>query len=163
MVDETLAKDGMIDEAVANRFYDRLRKAVVGWASDRAGMAGKGMANVLLFTPDIFMLLWRLLRHGEISKRRRAIMAFALAYFILPIDFVPDWLLGPLGFADDLAIAGAALQAALTGTPLTVLDKEWSGGDQLIAVLARIMQLTDRLGTYPGFSKVKQVVRYLLS
>lgn len=160
---EICSTDLSIDEAAANRFYDRLRQAVVGWAADRAGMTGKGLVNVLLFTPDIFMLLWRLLHHSEVSKRRRAIMAFALAYFLLPIDFVPDWLLGPLGFADDLAIAGAALQAALTGTPLAVLDKEWSGSEQLIVVLTRVMQLTDKLGAYPGFRKVKQVVRYLLS
>ncbi len=33
----------------------------------------------------------------------------ALAYFVLPIDFIPDFILG-IGFGDDLAILAAALK-----------------------------------------------------
>ena len=33
----------------------------------------------------------------------KALLAAALAYFILPIDVIPDWLVG-IGFTDDLAV-----------------------------------------------------------
>ncbi|MBX9945262.1 MAG: DUF1232 domain-containing protein [Reyranella sp.] len=41
----------------------------------------------------------------------RATLFGALAYFVLPLDAVPDFMLG-LGFADDAAIIAAAITAA---------------------------------------------------
>jgi uncharacterized membrane protein YkvA (DUF1232 family) len=42
--------------------------------------------------------------------RVRAILLAALAYFVLPLDSVPDFLLG-FGFTDDIAVLMAALGA----------------------------------------------------
>lgn len=50
--------------------------------------------------------------------RARGILLAALAYFVLPLDFVPDILLG-LGFTDDVAVLAAALSAIRTNiTPV---------------------------------------------
>ena len=48
--------------------------------------------------------------------RAKAILIAALAYFVLPIDFIPDFLL-VLGFTDDVAVATAAIA---TETVVTV-------------------------------------------
>jgi uncharacterized membrane protein YkvA (DUF1232 family) len=40
--------------------------------------------------------------------RVRAILLAALAYFVMPFDFVPDMLLG-IGFTDDLTVLAAAI------------------------------------------------------
>lgn len=45
--------------------------------------------------------------------RAKGILIGALAYFILPIDIVPDMLLG-LGFTDDLAVLLAAFNVVST-------------------------------------------------
>jgi uncharacterized membrane protein YkvA (DUF1232 family) len=42
--------------------------------------------------------------------RVRGTLLAALAYFVLPLDFVPDFLAG-LGFTDDIAVLTAALTA----------------------------------------------------
>jgi uncharacterized membrane protein YkvA (DUF1232 family) len=42
--------------------------------------------------------------------RVRGILLAALAYFVLPLDFIPDFLLG-VGFTDDVAVLMAALGA----------------------------------------------------
>ena len=42
--------------------------------------------------------------------RTRALLLAALAYFILPTDFVPDFIAG-FGFSDDIAVLSAALAA----------------------------------------------------
>lgn len=42
--------------------------------------------------------------------RVRGTLLAALAYFVLPLDFVPDFLVG-FGFTDDLAVLTAALTA----------------------------------------------------
>jgi uncharacterized membrane protein YkvA (DUF1232 family) len=45
--------------------------------------------------------------------RVRGILLGSLAYFVLPLDFIPDILLG-LGFSDDVAVLMAALTAIRT-------------------------------------------------
>ena len=40
----------------------------------------------------------------------RATLLAALAYFVLPLDFIPDFILG-IGFGDDLAVLMAAITA----------------------------------------------------
>lgn len=45
--------------------------------------------------------------------RAKGILIGALAYFVLPIDVVPDMLLG-LGFTDDLAVLLAAFKVVTT-------------------------------------------------
>ncbi len=45
--------------------------------------------------------------------RVRGVLLASLAYFVLPLDFIPDFLLG-LGFTDDMAVLMAALTAIRT-------------------------------------------------
>jgi uncharacterized membrane protein YkvA (DUF1232 family) len=42
--------------------------------------------------------------------RVRGILLAALAYFVLPTDFIPDFIFG-LGFTDDVAVLTAAIKA----------------------------------------------------
>jgi len=44
--------------------------------------------------------------------RARAVLYGAIAYFILPIDVIPDWIVG-LGFTDDAAVLAAAIRSIL--------------------------------------------------
>ncbi len=44
----------------------------------------------------------------ETPVRAKAILLAALAYFIMPIDVIPDMLLG-LGFTDDMAVIATAI------------------------------------------------------
>jgi len=44
--------------------------------------------------------------------RARAVLYGAIAYFVLPFDIVPDWILG-LGFTDDAAVLAAAVRSIL--------------------------------------------------
>lgn len=43
-------------------------------------------------------------------NRTRAILLAALAYFVLPLDTIPDFLFG-FGFTDDIAVLGLAFSA----------------------------------------------------
>lgn len=45
--------------------------------------------------------------------RVRGTLLAALAYFVLPLDFIPDFLLG-FGFTDDVAVLTAAITAIRT-------------------------------------------------
>ena len=49
----------------------------------------------------------------ETPLRARGILLAALAYFILPVDTIPDMLVG-IGFTDDIAVLTAAFAAVRT-------------------------------------------------
>lgn len=52
---------------------------------------------------------WYAARDPSTPAHVRAVLVGALAYFVVPVDMVPDFLAG-LGFTDDAAVLMAALQ-----------------------------------------------------
>ena len=58
------------------------------------------------------------MRDKETPWRHKLILAGAIAYFILPVDAVPDFIL-PMGYADD----AAALLAALGAVRMSVREE----------------------------------------
>lgn len=59
--------------------------------------------------------------------RAKAILLAALAYFVLPVDAVPDWLL-VAGFTDDAAVLAAAVQAVRTN----LTPAHWQRAEQVL-------------------------------
>ena len=53
---------------------------------------------------------WFCTRDPETPLRVKATLLAALAYFVLPTDFIPDFIFG-LGFTDDVAVLTAAITA----------------------------------------------------
>ncbi len=78
---------------VANEFWPRLRR----------------VAARVPFTHDLVAAYYCVM-DPETPTSVRAILLGALAYFILPFDTVPDFLMG-IGFLDDGAILMAALSS----------------------------------------------------
>ncbi|WP_379970514.1 YkvA family protein [Ectobacillus sp. sgz5001026] len=54
------------------------------------------------------LLLYYVLQKPDLPKRYKVIIIGALAYFIAPIDVIPDMLAG-VGYTDDVAVLGTAL------------------------------------------------------
>ena len=57
--------------------------------------------------------LYYVLQKPDLPLKTKTIIMGALAYFILPIDVIPDFLPG-IGYTDDLAVVGVALLEAST-------------------------------------------------
>ena len=75
------------------KFWDKLKKV--------AKKAGSSVVYAVL-------LLYYTLQKPEVPKKTKAIIIGALGYFILPVDLLPDMMLG-VGFTDDLGALGIAL------------------------------------------------------
>lgn len=61
----------------------------------------------------------------DTSRRTKGILLGALAYFVLPIDAIPDILAG-IGFTDDVAVLSAAIaavQASITAAHRSAAQK----------------------------------------
>jgi len=49
------------------------------------------------------------LRDSKTPLKVKALLGAALAYFIMPVDLIPDWIVG-IGFTDDLAVVMMVLR-----------------------------------------------------
>jgi uncharacterized membrane protein YkvA (DUF1232 family) len=79
---------------------------------DRLWRVARKAARHVPFMEDVVAAYYTALDKDTPMKARGIIYA-ALGYFILPMDTVPDWILG-LGFTDDAAVLTAALAAIRT-------------------------------------------------
>jgi uncharacterized membrane protein YkvA (DUF1232 family) len=118
------------DEARLLRFYDRLRGRVVGAAGSRSPL-GRNAVEVLLLVPDVFVLLVRLAFDREVPAESRRLIVGALAYYLLPVDLMPEAFLGGVGFLDDVVLASAVLSHTLGGNLEHLAGRYWSGSHGL--------------------------------
>jgi uncharacterized membrane protein YkvA (DUF1232 family) len=120
-------------------FYDRLRERVVDYIARREGKLaarfGPGAAEALLLAPDVFILLVRLSLDKDVPARSRSLVGGALLYFLMPFDLMPEGILGPAGFLDDLILAAGVLAEAFSGQLEGLAERHWSGRDSVRQVL----------------------------
>ncbi|MFC1558350.1 YkvA family protein [candidate division KSB1 bacterium] len=126
-----------ISEIRANRFYDKLRKKV----SDYCGKH----SDIVLLAPDIFMLLLRLLKDDRVPLKYKGIVTAAVTYFISPIDIIPEALVGPFGYTDDIIIAVMVLNKIINETSEEVVVENWSGKGNILALIQNILTISNSI------------------
>ncbi|OJV64838.1 MAG: hypothetical protein BGO41_14705 [Clostridiales bacterium 38-18] len=117
-------------------FYADLRVKVLSWLKDKK--IPKGLGEVIFFAPDLFYLMWQLTFDPKLDGIHKKKAAYALLYFMLPIDFIPD-ILGPTGYADDLFVVATTLNSYFNDVPPSVLTRYWKGNTQLMSVIQKIL------------------------
>jgi uncharacterized membrane protein YkvA (DUF1232 family) len=75
---------------------------------------------------------WHLARDPETPKEAKAALFSALAYLVLPVDAVPDFLPG-VGYTDDLAALTAALTLAARLVTWELLEKARASAREVFA------------------------------
>ena len=127
----------------ATRFYDRMRTSIREFTEGKR-VVGK-TAEFLMLVPDMFMLLWRLTTDSRVRGKDKVLLGSAVAYFILPFDLIPEAIVGPLGYMDDLVFAAYVLNKILNSTDATILREHWSGNGDVLEAIQRILNAADTL------------------
>lgn len=70
--------------------------------------------------PSFLKLFWRLLQDRRVPLRPKLLLVFLLAYVLMPVDLLPDVLVG-LGQIDDLVVLFLGLQAFVRLCPKEVV------------------------------------------
>ncbi len=128
----------------ANRFYDRMREGIRQYLERKGSLAGT-TGEYLLLAPDFFVLLWRLINDPRVSSKNKVMLGSGLAYYLFPLDIMPEGLMGPLGYIDDLVFAVYLLNKILHDTDVEVLRKHWSGRDDVLESIRRVLHAADNL------------------
>jgi uncharacterized membrane protein YkvA (DUF1232 family) len=136
-------------------FYKRIRRQVHEWAEGKG--SGHQYAEYILLAPDLVHLLVRMTLDDRVDAMAKAKLGGALAYFISPIDLIPEALLGPLGFADDVAVACLALNAVLNDERHREIAREhWQGDADLLVEIQRVLGIAHEMLGTQIWSKVQK-------
>lgn len=122
-----------IYEIRGKRFYDKLRKKVSKYC-------GK-YSDIVLIAPDFFILLLRLIKDKRIPAKYIGYLAGAIAYFMTPFDLIPEILLGPIGYTDDIIIAVIVLDKIINKVGEDVVVENWSGRGNILALIQNILTI----------------------
>ena len=123
-------------------FYNTLRAKLVHFLGSKKGKRNK-FTQYLLFAPDLFHLLVKTMTDANVDKKSKALIGGGIAYFMLPIDLLPEGLIGFGGFMDDIVIATIIINTLINKLGPEVLDKYWSGDEQLLTVLQKVSETSD--------------------
>jgi uncharacterized membrane protein YkvA (DUF1232 family) len=127
-------------------FYRRLRAKIKAWAESRVGKENKYIEYVLL-APDMFYLLVKLALDDDVPADYKIKLGAAIAYFISPIDLIPEGLFGPIGYLDDVVLAAYVINLFLNENDAAIVKRHWAGdGDVLEQIRALLDKAKEILG-----------------
>ncbi len=125
-------------------YYHQLRHKIKTWAEKDENRSYKWL-DWLLMAPDLFHLLICLLSDSEVPKKEKAIVALVIAYFISPVDLLPELVFGPTGFLDDIVLTAYALNGIINRTDKRIVDKYWAGESDVLLTVQTIVENADRM------------------
>lgn len=136
-------------------FYRKIRNKMHKWLDSKEGKYHK-FADVLMFAPDLFHLLCKLSLDSRVSTSNKAKLVGAIAYFISPVDLIPEVLLGPAGYVDDIAVAAYVLNGIVNDSDPEIVKDHWVGDEDVLKVIQQILQVSDNMVGSGLWNKLKK-------
>jgi len=136
-------------------FYQTLRVKIKEWEKKKG--ANHKWAEYILLAPDFFHLLCKLAIDKNVPTKEKAKLAGAIAYFVSPVDIIPEAIVGPIGYVDDIALAAYVLNSIIESTDEESVLKHWAGEENLLEVIKKILKVADEMVGIGLWKKIKKV------
>ncbi len=146
------------DERTRRDFYQKLRRQVRDWAQGR-DLRTQRLASIVLAAPDLFHLLCRLMADSRTPAHAKLTLGIVLAYFVSPIDLMPEAVLGPLGYVDDVALAALAIDKLVDSVGEEVIREHWAGEDDVLDLVRSIVATVNEHLSKRIVGRLKRVIR----
>ncbi len=125
-------------------FYQKIRKDVKRWVNDNLDVENKWV-DYILAAPDLFHLLCKLTADNDIPSNKKLKLLAGIAYFISPIDLLPEAFLGPIGYLDDIAVAAFILNDLINEVDPQIVRKHWAGNQDVLDLIKTILVNADEM------------------
>ncbi len=149
---------GPVSAARADRFYDKMRAKIHDYIESKGEALGTA-ADYLLAAPDVFILLWRLVQDPRVRTNDKMLLGTGVAYYIFPIDLLPEAFLGPMGYTEDLVFGVLILAKLLKDTPAEVLEEHWSGNGDLLEMIRNVLESAEQMVSKDILDRIRRVVK----
>lgn len=141
-------------EMESDSFYKKLRNKIKKWA-------GKNKDNkileYILLAPDLFYFFLTVLKDKDVHVDYKLKITAYLAYFISPIDIMPEMVLGPAGYLDDVLMGLLFLRTLLKELPYEYVEEKWPGDKE---VLKNVSVMIDNIQTVIDSKIFRSVMSY---
>lgn len=117
----------------------RLRRRARGEVRDR-----ETLKQLIRDLPKFLKLLWSLYRDVRVSVFDKGLVIATIAYIVMPMDLVPDFI-PLLGQVDDIYLLALALDRLLNNAGVDVLLEHWEGE---VASLEMAISALDKAGSF---------------
>jgi uncharacterized membrane protein YkvA (DUF1232 family) len=154
---DSSAAAGEVSPDRAQRFYDRLRTRIHAFLENKGSVAGRA-GEFLLLVPDMFMLLWRLVNDSRVDGKAKVLLGSGIAYYLFPFDFMPEAIMGPMGFMDDLVFGVYMLNRMLRDTDPEILRQHWSGDSDLLETINKVLGTAESLVGSNMLTRIKKMI-----
>jgi uncharacterized membrane protein YkvA (DUF1232 family) len=125
-------------------YYQKLRARVRQFATEKAPRWLQPLVPWVLAVPDFFVLMVRLAKDPRVPAMVKVMVGVVIAYFISPIDLIPDPI--PLvGEVDDVAVALFALEQLTTRLEPAIIEENWPGEGKVLDLVKEGVQLFRRV------------------
>lgn len=98
------------------------------------------LKNLLLFFPNLVLLLSRLLKDSRVPTTEKALFLAAILYTVAPFDFLPD-IFPFLGQVDDAYLIALTILRLINRTDEKVVREHWPGGGDIVVLAESIANL----------------------
>lgn len=136
-------------------FYQNLRNKIKIWSQSNEGSQSQ-WAEYLMLAPDLFYLLYKLATDPEVPSSAKKKLAGAIIYFISPIDLIPEALFGPVGYADDIAVAAWVLNNIINNIDQDIVYRHWAGEGDILDLIQRVLAEADQMIGRGLWEKIKR-------
>jgi uncharacterized membrane protein YkvA (DUF1232 family) len=107
-------------------------------------VTARRIRNLLTFIPNLVLLSLRLMVDSRVPAKERLLVAGAVVYAIVPLDFVPD-MIPFVGQIDDLYLVSLTLLRLMTVTNPSVVREHWNGGGDVVEFVGAAAMLAGKL------------------
>lgn len=125
-------------------FYKELRKNVKTWINKNLDTENK-WSDYVLAAPDLFHLLCKLSVDKDVPSKKKIKLIAGIAYFISPIDLLPEAFLGPIGYLDDIAVSAYILNDLVNDVDPQIVRKHWAGEKDILDLIKTILANADKM------------------
>ncbi|HET6979566.1 MAG TPA: DUF1232 domain-containing protein [Pyrinomonadaceae bacterium] len=92
------------------------------------------LTNLVLIIPNLLVLCAKLMVDPRVPAKERLLVAGAIVYAFLPLDFIPD-MLPFVGQVDDLYLIGLTLLRLMSISDPRIVREHWRGGGDVVELV----------------------------
>ena len=126
---------GSINESVKN--IDQVYLEMRGNIQKLGERYSPQLIELLLLLPDLLVYLIKFVASEKVSIKTKMKLIAAIMYIVVPMDVLPEGLMGPLGYVDDVYLALHICVSVLFDSEISdeMLRSHWPGDVQQITKL----------------------------
>lgn len=136
-------------------FYKQLSVEIDKWADENKD-AKNYWKIYLINAPKIFYFLKNLVQLENLTKKEKALITAAIAYFINPFDLLPEMILGALGFLDDVVASAFVINKLMGNISEKFITQNWNGSLNFGAFIKNILTNADHIVEEQIHKKLKK-------